>query len=269
MTDLLPASEATPAIVDEDPRWAKAREFAKEGGAVALKSAGLIVSRALAWGTLGVVIAACVWGGLLAAGLLALHAHPPMPAVFAGVMLVLGMIAGGGILGYVGAMRGIGRSVLHVGVERGLVLYLAAQILDRAAARLGQIDRAEQAAQILRDLPLQRWEDALKGATADVLGEDLPGEATGLRKRALRRLRGFIGTRIERYLLTIVRAESTDEGQGGGVSMTRVRDVALEQTEAHFGDLVEGMMFKQLALGVVLVVLAQGVGPLIVFLAAR
>lgn len=271
MTDAIATAEPhLPETTAEDPRWAKARAFAKEGGALALKSAGLIVSRALAWGTLGVVVAGVMWGALLGAGLLELRAEPPAPAVFKGVMLVLGLIAGGGVLGYVGAMRGIGRSVLHVGVERGLVLYLAAQVLDRTGARLSQSERAGQAAQLLENLPLQRWEDALKGATTDVLGEDLPvGEAKGLRRRALGRLSGFVCSRIERYLLSIVRAEATEDGKGGGVSMARVRDVALEQIEAHFDDLVQGMMFKQLLLGVVIVGLAQSLGPLIVWLSLR
>lgn len=243
-----------------------AKEVVKELGI----AAALVASRVAFWGALGAFLGALSFVALYASGTLD-HPWPPWRyAVWA--LLPLDVVGGGLLFGHAGLVRGVGRVVLRIAVHRGLVPYVLAKVLDRVTDLVLSSDRLARVAssgeETLKNLPLARFETTLKTAVdAYVTSDDLEAEATGLRKRMLRRVKRFLCERIEKYLLTIVRAEETANG-GGGISLPRVREVALAHaTEAVAGAIV-GVMNKNslLATGV----FAAGVTlPVVVVLATR
>jgi hypothetical protein len=264
------ADEVPVAAPSDEPgrSWhEKAVAFGKQGikiaGVVALK----LVTRTLAWGSLGVILGAVAWAALFLAGQLEIEWLPWRYLVW--VLLLVYVVAGGVALGYVGVWRGLGRAVLYLGVELGWVLYLIEQILDRMTGlmrRSDTIDRALDASeQFAANLPLQRWEDGLKRSVAGYLGEtdELGSGLTGFRRRITGGLKGFLCRQIEVFLLNIVRQEIDASGGGGGVSMARVREVALARAESYFVELIKGLMNKYLLIGSLVLIVVFAAAPVV------
>jgi hypothetical protein len=221
----------------------KITRFAVEGTRLLAVATGKITSRTVWWGVWGAVVGLLVFAPLAWLGWL----DVPWAQARIAMLVVFGLlypIAGAGCWGHAGFWRGVGRFALFVGVERGWVLTLLVAVLDRVMGVLRTSTRVGRALDAVEaraaDLPLQRWEELLKDASARVIGEHTP-ENRGL----MRWLRGWVIGRIEKYTLRIVRAE-IEAGRGGGVSMTRVREVALLQIEGRFQDGVVGLMNEQL-----------------------
>lgn len=227
-----------------------------------------VFSAAFRWAFLGLGLGLLAFGVQLLSGALD---HPWDPwSQLRWVLLFLYPALAGVLLGAAGAARGVGATLLHVGVERGQVERLVETLLDRLvgiARRSEQLDQAIDDTEIfLRDLPLERWEQGLKRAVHDHLGEaGRQEEAVGLRRRLLRRVRRALCRRIERYLLAIVRAELTASG-GGGVCMYKVRALASGRVEDLFAGAVRGGVFQQTLLAAGLLILALLVAPLLLAL---
>lgn len=185
------------------------------------------------------------------------------------VVLLLYVAAGGGALGYVGVWRGLGRAVLYLGVELGLVIYLIEQILDRTTALMRRSDALSRALdaseRFAGNIPLQTWEDGLKRSVAGYLGEpdEISSGMHGIRRSITRWIKAFLCRKIEVYLLKVVRQEVDARGTGGGVSMARVREVALERGEGYFVELIKGVMNKYLLIGSLILIAAFAVAPVI------
>jgi hypothetical protein len=262
--------EAPVAAASREPqrKWhEKAVAFGSKGikiaGVVAIK----LVTRTLAWGSFGVAVGAVVWTLLYVAGVLEIDWPPWRYLVW--VLLLLYLVAGGGALGYVGVWRGLGRAVIYLGVELGFVIYLIEQILDRTMTFMrasGALSRAMDASeQFAGNIPLQRWEDGLKRSVAGYLGEpdEISAGLTGLRRGITRRIKAFLCRKIEIYLLKIVRQEVDAQGGGGGVSMARVREVALDLAEGYFVELIKGVMNKYLLIGSLILVAFFAIAPVV------
>ncbi|MFT5682226.1 MAG: hypothetical protein ACI8RZ_003144 [Myxococcota bacterium] len=248
--------------MDETPTRKRDRlaVLAKTGARLAAIGLSRVVTRALWWGGWGLVLGGAIFAVLQFKGLLT-HPWPdaePWVSILAGVFYIVGAGVG---LGYAGFWRGVGRFVIHLGVEEGWVIALTEAILDRMLGffrRSRRLDAALDASELwAQNLPLQQWEEGLKSSVAAYLGEeDAALEGTrGPHRRFLGWIRRLICRGIEKILLRIVRKESSDAG-GGGVSMERVREVALEMSGELFTDGVEGAMNKQLLIVLALVSLA-------------
>ena len=132
-------------------------------------------------------------------------------------------------------------------------------ILDRTFRffrHSSRVDRALGRAELwAENLPLQQWEDGLKSSVAARLAVDEFTDQPGLNRRFLRWLRRLCGRVIEYLLLRIVRQEVTATG-GGGVSMARVRELALSMVDDLFIEAVEGAMNKALMVALLVPALA-------------
>lgn len=244
----------------------KARMFLAEGVKVLGIALFKVVTRALAWGAFGLFVGLSVGLGLYLGGLLEYRRWEPWRYVVF-VVVALYPISGAGLLGYIGALRGLGRTLLYLGVDRGLICYLAEKIIDRLAAIIAATPGvrvvAQKGEEVLYNLPLESAEKALKQAADAYLGSgDLEGEVTGIRRGVLRRVKGFLVDKIEHYLLTIVRAELSAAG-GGGVSMGKVRVVAIEKSEGVVADIIVGMMNKWLVIGLLGLAVLYAIAPLV------
>lgn len=253
--------------MDETPTRKRDRlaALAKTGARLAAIGLSRVVTRTLWWGSWGLLLGIGIFSGLTLKGLLA-HPWPeadPWVMVLAGIFYIVGTCAG---LGYAGFWRGVGRFVIHLGVAEGWVLVLTEGILDRMLSlmrRSRRMDAALDASELwAENLPLQKWEDGLKSSVAAYLGdEEAALEGTrGPHRRFLSWIRRLICRGIEKILLRIVRKEASQSG-GGGVSMERVREVALEMSGELFTDGVEGAMNKQLLIVLALVSLAAATPP--------
>jgi hypothetical protein len=235
----------------------RSRNFLKEGAKILGVGALKIVSRMLFWGAVGLFLGASVFGVEIGTGLLS---HPNETwTTFRWALVAVYAAAGAGILGYVGLWRGLGRTLIHVGVERGFVSYLVetifhkmSEIIRRSDKVSGLVDRGETA---LQNIPLDRAEAVLKQAINDYISsDDLEGEVKGIRRRLLRMMKKILCHRIEAYLLSIVRAERTQQG-GGGVSMEKVRQVALTQADHVVQGAIVSLMNKKLILMIVILLI--------------
>ena len=246
-------------------RWKEAaREAAKIVGVGAVK----IVSRTAAWGFFGLVMAGAAFSVLLAAGLLDLRTS--WSAWLTWGLLPVYLAAGAGLLGYAGLWRGIGRTLIYVGIERGWaasvverVLGATVDILRRSGPMQGVLDRGDK---LLRNVPLQNAEDALKRAIGAYAREDdLEGDARVFRRSVTRAVKGALARRVEKYLLAVVRAERTADG-GGGVAMDRVIAVAPQQAQKAIGKMIRGTMRKQLLLMTAIALLVFALPPVVIVL---
>lgn len=248
-------------------RHDKALAFAKEGAKTLGVASLKILLRTVAWGTLGLVVGLVAWNALYWGGLLEIEWEHWRFVVW--VLLPLYACAGAGALGYAGVWRGVGRAVLYVGIERGLVVYLVEEILDRLIPVMRRSEKLsgalDQSRRFLENLPLQEWEVRLHAAVEAYLAdrdEVVQGAGgPGLRARIAGRLRTYLSRKIERYLLAIVRQEVDEHGEGGGISLERVRAVALEKVEDVVEDLVTGMMNKQLLIAAAILLLVLAIAP--------
>lgn len=266
------AAEAQLAEPLEEPRrrWhEKAVAFGSKGIKVAGVVAMKLVTRTLAWGSFGLALGVVAWVVLYLAGQLEIDWPPWRYLVW--VLLLLYAVGGAVGYGYVGVWRGLGRAVIYLGVELGFVVYLIEQILDRTTALMRRSDalgRAMDASErFAANVPLQSWEDGLKRSVESYLGEpdEIGSTASGIRRGVTRRLKAFLCRKVEVYLLAIVREEAGGQGGGGGVSMERVREVALERAERYFAELVKGIMNKYLLVGSLLVIAFFALAPVLAF----
>lgn len=238
------------ALVADDEIVVRKRDlalaFAKEAAVVLAASAVKIGSRTMSWALTGLAL-----GGLFVASWWVIGV---LPTVWWGALIwsVLVVAAAVGGFGYVGWIRGLGRAGIYVGCERGMVPYLVGLLLDRVTGLArksrrvsGALDKGES---VLGNLPLHQWETWLTAGVEDYLGSDDPvmGNEGNLVTRFFRR---FLVARIQRYLLRIVRQEIAADGSGGGVSVQRVREVALVKCADMLEETVEGAMFTHLAIG--------------------
>jgi hypothetical protein len=245
----------------------KIKFYTKEGAQFTGQGAAIITLRMLSWGVTGFVFALITWNSQYWTNFMMIEAIPIHPLVYQLTFLALYLIVGMIVLGYVGVWRGIGRTVLYAGVKKGFVLYLVDAILDKFTGVLrksNRIDRVMNDTQLnLENLPLQVWEDNLKLAVTQYLKKDDPS-LSGI-KRFQRRIAGTIKRllcrRIEFFLLAIVRQEATNSG-GGGISIQRVREVALRKIEGFFRDWIVGLMNKQLMIGFLILVGVYSLVPL-------
>lgn len=251
-------------VLGEERKRDKLLRYAKHGTVLMAVGTQKIITRTLWWGTWGALVGVLLFVLLWWLGLFAI----PSEIGHIVLLVVSGLsyvVAGAACWGHAGFWRGVGRFVLVLGIDNGWVVSLLSAILDRTNAilrRSSRIDRLMDKTELwVGDLPLARWEDLLKQASAFVIGERDPA-ASGL----LHWLRTFVVERIERYMLRIVRKE-IEEGHGGGVSMERVREVAFLTVEDKFQEGIFGLMNKQLlmmtglflALGVVPPLLAAAI----------
>ncbi|MCC6644084.1 MAG: hypothetical protein IT374_00730 [Polyangiaceae bacterium] len=234
------------------------RQRLKDAARVVGRAAATIAVRVAAWGALGAGL------GLFAAGveLLSplLDAPPSWWSLARLVVLVVYPVGGAVLFAHLGVARGIGRVLLFHAVDQGLVIEVLDRLLElagRAAGRSARLSAlADRAEVFAAELPLADAERALKQAGDEfVLGSDLEGGGAG--RWVMRRLKRALVHAIERVTLRVVRAEE------GGVSLERVRRLALEQAEAGVRDAILSTMKKQLLLAAALLALLVATGPLL------
>lgn len=254
----------TDDLVPEGPAHQQALVYARQGAAVAARSAAIVGSRVVVWALFGAVSSAVVTAVLYAAGLYD-SSNELWTELRWLVLLVLPM-AGGLLLGYAGLWRGLGRTALLVGVESGALAYVLGRVLSRVVAILkrsapveGALDSADDT---LRDQPLARVEDAIRDAVSDETGEEASGG------RIARWVRGMVCLRVQVILLAVVRAESRADGGGGGVDLEKAQALAFERAEEIFTGLVEDLMKKKTTL-VALVLFALLALPPVALAVAR
>jgi hypothetical protein len=240
----------------------RAVELAKTLGRAAIT----ILARIAFWGTAGALASTIAFFVLLLAGA---YEHPWPPwRYLVWLLLPVHFLAAAIAMGHAGLVRGIGRVVLDVAMDRGLVPYAIDRILDRMADLLSKseaLSGAYAAADVrLQTIPLQRFEDMLKRAIDGFVGsDDLEGDARGLSRRILRSIKRFLSARIEKYLLAMVRAEP------GGISLARVRELAAERAAEAIRDAILGMMSKQTLLMAGLCTVLLMLPPAVIVLSQR
>lgn len=231
----------TPTSASREDKWKQlAIEAAKLIGTAAWK----IVSRTIAWAAAGLTASIIAYVALSLAGWL--ECSNQYSAWIRWGLLPVYIAAGAGLLGYAGFWRGIGRTLLLVGIERGLVAAIVERLLDKVVERLrrteGVRSALERGDRVLKNLPLQTVEDALKGAASEYLSsDDLEVQLHGVRRRMARAVKRALVVRIEKYLLTRVRAERTGEG-GGGVDVEKLIEIAPSEAQHAVGGMIEGFM---------------------------
>ncbi|MBI5482322.1 MAG: hypothetical protein HY906_25935 [Deltaproteobacteria bacterium] len=256
------ATPATPAS-----RLQQAQAMLAAGARAAGGAAVRIVPRVLGWGALGVLLGVVVFAAEMAAGLL----RSPWPDWRLAVWLLLLAYPGPGALriGHAAQWRGIGRAVIHLGVEQGFVVHALDAILRRADALLRRSAAADRAldggAAFLRDVPLDRVEAALKEAVGEYARGGLEPAAAPPGVRTVRR---FLAGRVERYLLHAVRADRDASG-GGGVSLERAYQAALQAAETWVRDAAESKMRAATLVALLLFALACAVAPVALAVARR
>lgn len=238
------------------------REKLKAAAKLVGHAAGTILLRVLAWGAVGVFVGVFAAVALLVSP--ALDAKVEWWGYARYATLLLYPVGGGLIFVHLGVARGVGRVVLHHAVDRGLVIDVLDRVLELASGVIARQPRlaalADRADVFAAELPLRDAELVLKRAGDEfVLGADLEEGGTGPRRWVLRKIKRALVDKIETYTLRIVRA------QEGGVSLERLRRLALERAEAGVRDLVLGAMKKQLLLASGLLLLLVAVGPAVAY----
>lgn len=249
--------------MSEADRNAKWKAVAKEAAKVIAVAAWKIITRMLAWGSAGLAAGVIVFVALLLSGLL--DTPSPYSSYVRWAVLPVYLIAGAGLLGYAGFWRGIGRTLLHVGLERGMVATIVERILDSMVKTLRGSERVaatlDKGDAFLRNLPLQTAEDALKGAIHTyVSSDDMEEDLTGFRRRIARSVKRALTRRVEKYLLSFVRAQASESG-GGGVSMDKVLALAPGKAQEAVGEMIQGFMGKQLLIMSALALVVFAVPP--------
>lgn len=258
-------AQQVPAATSSAAREGKWKEVALEAARLVGTAAWKIVSRTVAWAAAGLFASIVVYVVLVLLGWL--HCSSPYSTWIRWGLLPVYLVSGAGLLGYAGFWRGTGRTLLHVGIERGLVSAIVERLLDKVVERLRRSDAIRSAMdrgdRVLKNLPLQTAEDTLKGAVSDYLSSDeLEADLQGMRRRVARAVKRALVVRIEKYLLTRVRAERTGGGGGGGgVDLEKVIELAPSEAQKAVGGMIEGFMGKQLLLMSALACLAFAFPP--------
>lgn len=255
----------------------KIKHFASHGAKLLAQATAKILSRMLAWGFIGFVLALVTSILLWNFDLLTITVGDWNPWIFKVLFVFLYLITGVGVMGYIGMLRGIGRTILFVGLEHGLVFYLLDNILDRLGTKLyaheGTAQKLDDAQAMMANLPLAQWEDNIKSTISTYLnddGEDALGQVKGIKGKLARLVRTILCKKIEAYLLKIVREEHTTaadgSNQGGGISMAKVRQLAIERASAFFEAFIEKLMNKYLLFGTLALMLLFSIAPVTIYL---
>lgn len=225
-------------------------------------AASTISLRVLGWGALGAAL------GLFAA--VVMLVSPALSAPHEGwryakwLVLPFDVVCGVAIFAQLGVARGIARVVLHHAVDRGLVVTVLDRLLELCAERIGRDPRLgpmfEKVDVFAAELPLADYERVFKDAGARFLGgDDLEDGAGGVRRWLQRKIKRALFERVEAYTLRIVRAEP------GGVSLARVRQLALDEVEGAVRQMILGTMKKHALIASALLLVAFAVGPAVAF----
>ncbi|HYF51986.1 MAG TPA: hypothetical protein VEJ63_21435, partial [Planctomycetota bacterium] len=167
---------------------------------------------------LGSVVKLALLGGIgagLAYSLLFAVGWMPFSNPLILVLVFIVYVAVGAIvMGYAGFSRGLGLTVRTCCIETGMATYALEKMLDGILAGIEKSERASELVKrgeiMARDLPLQQWETLLKDSIANLLRQSKDeASASGIRGRLAGAIKRFLYRRIEKYLLAIVRAETT------------------------------------------------------------
>lgn len=221
-----------------------ATSFLQKAGSAVVSIAKHVPTRAALWTVLGFFFGLVADAGYFALGLLTLDrasmvlAEPPV--VFVPFLVPF---LGAALFGVHGAHRGAARAALEIEAKLGLVSHVVNRVLSFVETRFGAS---------LANLPLDRAEAALKDAVATYLGSGDLEDGGGLSGWVLRRAKRAITGKIELYLLSAYRAESSEAGAGGGVDMNRVRERVIRELSSRMGEFAMSPLNKQLAIFLVL-----------------
>ena len=240
--------------------------YASEGARIFGSAAVKVTGRVLGWGTLGFLGAWMLFGIYWA-----LDWFVPIPWYGLIPLWVVYVGLGAFLLGHAGLWRGVGRVVLMIGVEKGLLVYTLDAVLGRVVKLMRRSERVDAALDAgqdrLENLPLETWERTLKKAVdASEADESELAQTKGMRRRVGRFVRGKVHGLVETCLLSVVREEARENGGGGGVSIERVKAAGFEKIEGFVTDKVEGMMRRQTLLMSLALVGASLLTPLILWL---
>jgi|GEM_PF-2070726 len=258
-----------PAVVDDsDARQGRRKKALASIGEVALYAGGTYVSRVAVWAFVGFGLASVLLGVQLASGALDFE-HDQRVWIVVAIALVE-LVVGIAAFAFAGHNRALGRIVIYVLVKKGIATYAAGRILQLTVDAVKKTNTGAKVADagqsFVENLPLQQAEDALKNAVGRFTrdGELEEGTQPGLGRRILRKVNAVLCARIETYLLAVFRKEATASG-GGGISLAKVRDRALEPIDDVLTDVVEGAMRKQTLLMTAVVALVCLLPPVVVW----
>ena len=238
------------------------REKLKSAAKVVGQAAATILLRVVGWGALGAALGAFAAIVLLVSPALSAPQEVWRWARF--LVVPFDVACGAVIFGHLGVARGVARVVLHHAVDRGLVVSVLDRLLELCAARIDGDPRLApllaKADAFAAELPLGDYERLFKQAGARFIGgDDLEDGARGPRRWLLRKIKRALFERIEAYTLRVVRAEP------GGVSLSRVRQLALDEVEGAVREMIFGAMKKHTLMAAAALLLAFALGPAIAF----
>jgi len=219
--------------------------FLAKAGAVALTAVKHVPTRMVLWGliglvvgVIGVVLSYILGVAFMGRGAMILGYLATIPAAIP----LLGAV----VFGLHGLHRGAARAALALERQFGLVSHVVGRVMALVEERFGAR---------LANLPLQQLEQALKEIVAQYLISKEDDEGRGMAAYVVRRARGVIVARIETYLLADYRELHAQDGSGGGVSVSKLRDRLSEGLSSRLAGLVMSPLNKQLAIFMTLYVL--------------
>lgn len=216
-----------------------------------------VPTRAALWGAIGFLVGlACVLLSLLA-GVLVMDRGALILGPLVAIPIAVPFL-GAALFGMHGLHRGAARAALALEEKFGLVAHVVGRVLALLQQRFG-----EQ----LANLPLQQLEATIKQVVGSYLASKEEDEGRGLAAWVVRRARTAIALRLETSLLAAYREEQTQDGQGGGVSLEKVRVRVTQELSARLKGLVMSPLNRQLALFMTLYLLLAGGWWFWVFLA--
>ncbi len=222
--------------------------FLSKAGTVAGALIKHVPGRGLLWGAIGffVGLAAVVASFLI--GFYVLERGAMVLGYLLAIPAALPFL-GAALFAVHGLHRGAARAALELERRFGLVSYVVDRVMALLIRRLGGP---------VSDLPLQRIEEALKGALGQYAQSGDLDEGRGLSAWVVRRSKLAIARRIETYLLAAYRAERRPDGSGGGVSLEKVGARVSAEMSQRLGEIVMSPLNKQLALFMIAYVLIAG-----------
>jgi len=221
------------------------QSFLGKAGTVATTVVKHVPTRGLLWAVIGLVVGVLCVSLSFVIGVLVMGRGALVLGYLVAIPIAIPVL-GLALFGVHGLHRGAARAILALDQKFGLVSYLIDRVLTRLEQHVGGS---------LRNLPLQRIEQALQQTVASYLGSSSEDDGTGLLAYVLRRARRSLVPRIERYLLTAYREEQHADGSGGGVSLEKVRERALLATSERLEQIIMSPLNKQLAVFMTLYVL--------------
>lgn len=209
--------------------------FLSHAGAVAKSVVKHVPTRGLLWGFIAFVLG-WIWMGLSVAIFLATGGKLDgwyIPTLF--IVPILGTA----LFTVHGLHRGAARAALEIEQRFGLVKWIVTRVMTFLEERVGGR---------VSNLPLAKFEFAVKGATQRYLGSDEMNEGRGVLGWVLRRAKRSIADRVEKYTLAEYRAEIRKSGEGGGVSLEKVSARVMSELSEKLADTVMSPLNTQLAI---------------------